>query len=55
MERDGDGERVRGVDGEGVREEGFGPGECEIGGRAAELGLVYAGNEVLRIRCLRAA
>lgn len=48
MERDGDGERVGGVDGEGVREDGFRPGECEIGWRVTELSLIYAGYEVLR-------
>lgn len=48
MERDGDGERISSVDGEGVREECFGPGKREIGRGVAELGLVYAGYEVLR-------
>ena len=51
MEGDGDGERVGGVNGEGVGEEGFRPGEGEIGWRVAEVRLVDAGYEVLR--CLR--
>lgn len=32
MEGDGDGKLVSGVQGEGMREEGFGPGESEICG-----------------------
>jgi hypothetical protein len=54
VERDGDGERVGCGNGEGVGEEGFGPGEGEIGWRVAEVGLVDGGYEVL-MRHLRAA
>lgn len=55
MERDGDGESVGSGNGEGVGEEGFRPGEGEIGWGVAEVSLVYAGYEVLMRRHLRAA
>ena len=53
VERDGDGERVSGVNGEGVREGGFGPSECEICWWVGEMSLVHASYEVLRELMIR--
>lgn len=37
-----------------MREEGFGPGESEICGRVAKLGLINAGDQVLMRHLMRA-